>query len=565
MTSVETAWEYEEQIINGDIKACDALIAQCKRNKKDRKRKKFDFEFNEKIANAVCDFFPAFLKHSIGRHQGQPFELLPFQKWILCQLFGWQKKDGSGRRFNKTCITVARKNGKSTFVAGLAMFMAGFDLNPVTKQPESVAQILLAATKLEQSRKVIFAECSRMRQQSPMIKNACDLKNNQITFNHNGGHIMCVASDKPLDGFNSSMTVIDELHSFSNTDSQRQFVDTLKTGSGARSQPIAFYITTAGSDKSLLWKEQHGYAKDVAKGTVKDDSFLPVVYEIEVDKGLDPLCEDNWIMSNPGLGETVSFEYLREQALPATRDRQSLRRFQRYHANFLVSSTESAFDIDEWDACEGELSDWSTADACCFGLDLGGRDDLAAYAAVARFPVNDEDDEGRPVYRYEIQTWQCIVKDTQRDLNEEPFSSFIEDGWLEVVSHPVKHIEEGVEHHMLEYKAEEIACDPYNASRSIERFDELGMNVITFSQSATHFHEPISELLAAIRDGRVTHEGDPLLRWCVRNAVTESDRFERLRFNKKESDDKIDPVIAMTMAFHRCSLAFSDHGGWDFI
>lgn len=565
----QIAIEYQDAIVDGTIPACDELVNQCKKNRSQLEQSESDSEYPfyycEKTVNAVCKWFPAALCHSIGGHVGEPFSLTPWQVWTVSQMFGWKKRADHSRRFNKTYITLARKQGKSTFASALALFMAGFDINPETNTPESVAQILLAAVKMDQAKKVIYAESVRMRQSSPAIKQMSIVKNNQITFNHNSGAIFCVASDKPLDGMNPSGIFLDEIHAFSNTDNQRQFVDTMKTGSGARVQPMLVFTTTAGSDKSHLWISEHGYACDVANGILVDDSYLPIIYQIDCDKH-DPLDEDKWIMSNPNLGVTVDIEYLREQALPATRDTASLRRFQRYHANFVTQSTNSAFNMEQWDECAGELSDWSKADAVCMGLDLGGRDDLAAYAACARFPIaGQEDEDGNQIYRYEFRTWQCISASTERNLDEHPFDSFIENGYLTVVNHPVSWCEAGIENQGYELGAQEVAADPYNASRTIEHLEGVGMTVVTFTQGYSHFNEPILDLMEAIRDGRVTHDGNPLLRWCVGNAMTVVDRHDRVMFDKGSSDDKIDPVIAMTQSFARCSKAVSYSGGWDVI
>ena len=569
MTPVEVARKYERDIIDGKIPACDELIGQCNRNQRDLasslddEDSSFGYYFCERTANAVCNFMPAALCHSIGAYQGQPFELTPWQVWLTCQLFGWKKKSNDARRFNKCYLTIARKNGKSTFASALALFMAGFDINPETNSPESISQVILAAVKMDQAKKVIYAEACRMQRSSPAIKKMSEIKNNQLTFSHNSGAIFCVASDKPMDGLNPSAIFLDEIHAFSNTQNQTEFVDTMKTGSGSRVQPLLMFTTTAGSDKSHLWLQEHGYASDVANGIIEDDSYLPIIYQIDCEKH-DPLDESKWVMANPNLDITFSAEKLREQALPASRDSVALRRFQRYHANYLVSSTNSAFDMDAWDECAGELSDWSKADVICMGADMGGRDDLSAYAAVARFPHGSEqDEEGNQIWRYEARTFQCISDNTERDLDEQPFRQFIESGSLTVVRHPVAWVENGIEQFGYDNGAAEVAIDPFNASRSIEHLEGQGMTVVTFTQGYSHFCEPILDLMEAIRDRRFKHDGNPLLRWCAGNAMTVVDRHDRVMFDKGSSSDKIDPIVALTQAFARCSKAQSYQGGWD--
>ena len=114
-----------------------------------------------------------------------------------------------------------------------------------------------------------------------------------------------------------------------------------------------------------------------------------------------------------------------------------MNRFKRYHANVLVSSTEHIFDMEHFAKCSGELSDWREADAVSFGVDLGGRDDLCAYAAVARFETDKSETDGTPIYRYESKTQAYISVNTKRDLREKPFCDFIDDGRIRITPSPI--------------------------------------------------------------------------------------------------------------------------------
>jgi len=65
------------------------------------------------------------------------------------------------------------------------------------------------------------------------------------------------------------------------------------------------------------------------------------------------------------------------------------------------------------------------------------------------------------------------------------------------------------------------------------------------------FNEPITVLRQCIKDGRFRHDGNPCLRWMVGNAVLIEDRNERVMYSKKDSAEKIDGVVSMTMALSR--------------
>ena len=546
---------YVSGVVSGEIVACKSVVGACQRHLNDLAKAdqdtEYPFYFDAEHANKVCKFFPTLIKHSIGKHVGQPFKLQPWQAFAIASLFGWKKKKDGTRRFNKAYISVARKNGKSSLAAAICLFAAGFDINPITGSAESVAQVVIAASKKEQAEKVTMAECVRMRGGSPELKKRSKYQNRQITFPHNYGSICAIGSDRPFDGLNGSLVLVDELHAFRNTGQQVEFLDTMKTGSGARAQPLFIITTTAGSDNSDLWIEEYRYATGVAREEFVDDTYFSLSYELDDDD--DPLDEDLWIKANPCIDVTVPKEYLIEQAAPAKKTLRALNRFKRYHCNQLVSALEGAFDMDEWKAAKAKLTpDWrKKADCIGTGVDLGGRNDMAAFAQVARFRTRERDDEGNVVYRYEATARAYISQDCKRDLTVEPIASFIRSGHLVVCQHPISELESDLIRDAKNVGSYEVAFDPYQAQATGEFCRQNGMNPVSMPQNYSHFTTPIEELRAALSEKRFAHDGNPLLQWCIGNAIVEEDRQCRLMLNKKESSEKIDPAVAMVMAFSR--------------
>ena len=553
---IETMEEYVSSVLAGEIVACKTIIAACKRHRKDLARQgdpDFPFFFDEEHARNVCNFYPTCIKHSIGKDVGKPFVLQPWQLFAVASIFGWKSTKDKCRRYRKAYISVARKNGKSTLAAAMCIYCCGFDYNPVSNGFENVAQIILAASKKEQADRVTMAECVRMRNQSTLLTDMSNYKNRQITFKHNAGHIITVGSDKAFDGLNPHLCNIDEMHSFRSAGNQKEFLDTMKTGSGARTQSLFLVTTTAGSTSSELWKSEWNYATGVATGEYSDDSYFTLSYELDEED--DPLDPENWIKANPCLGVTLTKEFLQDQAKPAAADNLALNRFTRYHGNRLVSNLDTAFNLDQWDACEGNLSDWSQADAVGCGIDLGARDDLASLALVARFPtdeyVEDADGNENPVYRYEVRSYSYLAMDSVRDISVKPFCDFVENQLLIRSRFPLSELERDCVRYCREFGCYQVAFDPYNAQQAGERISQEGIEAVTMAQSTRHFNEPIGELRAAISDGRLRHDGNKLLRWAVSNAVIVTDRQDRMMYAKNECNEKIDPVVAMTMAFAR--------------
>ena len=325
------------------------------------------------------------------------------------------------------------------------------------------------------------------------------------------------------------------------------------TGSGSRVQPLTMTVTTAGDDQSHLWIEEVGFAKQVLDQTINEDALFAAIYEIDEDD--DPFDENCWIKSCPNMGVSISMEFLRGQIKPAMTSPQALNRFKRYHANVLVSSTERIFNLDDFDKCKGDLSDWARdADCVGAGIDLGGRDDLAAYAFVARFDTNKQDNEGRPIYRYEGRVASYIARNTPRDLNAIPFCDFIDTGLIKVTESPISDLQRDFVDDYWTYYTSDCAIDPYQAQQFGEQVEQEGVVISAMPQTTRHFNEPIAELRQAIADGRFRHDGSPLLRWCLANAVAVRDRSDRWQYDKASSSQKIDPLVALTMAFSRAML-----------
>lgn len=509
----------------------------------------FPFYFSEQHATFAIDFIETMIFHSIGECAGEPFLLEPWQAWAVAMVFGWRRVSDGTRRYRKVYWSMARKNGKSTIGAAIAILLAMMDANPKTMKAESVADVILAATKKEQAY-VIYEEVERMRLQSKYLSELSTAKNRQVKFTHNSGRIRCVPSDKPFDGLNPHGCILDELHAF--REHHRDFFNTMMTGGGYRLQPLTLMVTTAGNDKSLLWLEQYDYASGVARGSIEDPHYLPIIYEIDEDD--NPLDPENWIKSNPNLHVSVKVEYLEAQAREAAQKPLDRLVFTQYHGNRIVTSSERAFDLKVWDAAEvDELSDWADADVVTAAVDLGSRDDFASYGLCARFLVSDEGDH--PIYRYELRTRSYIADDSARDLGEQPFAGFIGAGLLVKSRYPTIQLRDDLMADCEAYGAYQIGYDPAGGQIIGEETQQEGFEPIRIGQNCSQFNEPIREMLICLDQGRLHHDGNPLLRWCVHNAVLFVNAQDRYMFDKASSKQKIDPIVACTMAFRLATLA----------
>ena len=222
--------------------------------------------FSEKQANRPIDFIEKFCKHSKGEWAGESIKLELWQKAFIGALFGFID-DAGNRRYRESMLYVARKNGKSTLLAGLALYCLVAD-------GEGGAEVYTAATKLEQAR-IIFDECCNM------IRQAADLKQNIKKRKTDLYFPLAFSKLKPLgknadtlDGLNASAIIIDELHSIKD----RNQYEVLKQSQSARENPLLVTITTAGVLRESIFDDMYKYACGVADGTIDDEGFLPILY-----------------------------------------------------------------------------------------------------------------------------------------------------------------------------------------------------------------------------------------------------------------------------------------------
>jgi len=289
---------YAEKVAAGKLPTSRLVRLACERSLADlerygsQPRRGREFWFDGAAADRVLAFFPRFLRHSKGKWAGKPFELSPWQQWILAQAFGWKICRSGLRRFRKVYVEIPRKNGKSQMAAGVALVLLVAD-------GEAGAEVYSAATKRDQAA-IVWTEAKRMVKASPALRGSIVPYRSVLSAPDNGGSFVALGADsKTLDGLSPHGVVVDELHAHKT----REVLDVLETAMGAREQPFLWAITTSGhGGESVCW-EQHEYARKVLEGHVDDPTFLS--YVAGADEGDDWRRREVWEKANPNFGVSV--------------------------------------------------------------------------------------------------------------------------------------------------------------------------------------------------------------------------------------------------------------------
>ena len=337
--------KYAEDVLNGQVVACKWVQLACERHLTDLDRD--SVYFDEKEANKVINFFPEYLRHSKGEWANRPFHLAPWQEFIVGSLFGWKNKETRYRRFRIAYEEVARKNGKTTMIAGIGNFLFLADKEPG-------AEVYTAATKKDQAA-LSHSESVRMVKKSPKLRNRVGIYRNNMSIDSTASKYQPLGADADtVDGLNIHGGLIDELHAHKT----RDMWDVLETATGSRRQPLQMAITTAGVDQTGICYEQHEYVQQILKRTIEDDSYFGIIYTLDLNKDCpnikkededDWTNEEVWIKANPNLGFSAKLDDLQRKAKKAKIIPAAQNNFLRKHMDVWTQQVDRWIDLDLWD------------------------------------------------------------------------------------------------------------------------------------------------------------------------------------------------------------------------
>jgi phage terminase large subunit-like protein len=545
MADKHPAVAYCHGVLDGTIPA-GALIRQAvERHLRDLETgKERGLWFDRNAAQFAIDFF-GFLKHSKGEWAGQPFELAPWQQFIIWNLFGWKRENGF-RRFGHAYVEVPRKNGKSTLAAGIGLYMLAAD-------GESGAEIYSAATKRDQA-KIVWGEASEMVKKSPSLHKMIELfkSSNTLMIQQTASKFQPLGADEDsLDGLNPHGASIDEVHAHAS----RKTYDALDTGTGARRQPLIFEITTAGNDQASLCFEHHEYSRKLLDGSIEDDDQFAFIASMdEGDDWTDPAV---WAKANPGLGVSVRIEVLEDEARKAMQMPAQQNTFRQMHLNQWTQQSTRWINLLLWDENAGalpgepELREKALAGRAGYGaLDLSAVSDLTAW--VMGFP-DPHDAEALDVL---CRFWAPEAKlhdATNRYMDQ--YRAWAKQGYLQVT--PGDAIDYGFIKKQILEDAKRFRLISMNVDRLFQGYQlsqelaDEGLDVFGMGQGFLSMAAPMKEFERRMLGKKLHHGGNPVLRFMADNVAVQMDPAGNLKPDKAKSQGRIDGIVAMVMMIDR--------------
>lgn len=516
-------WQnYIEGILSGEI-VVGSLMRQCVlRFLELRKR----YEFKEKKVKRVLNFF-ALLRHFKGKTAGKQFILEPWQEFLVAYIFGFYKNDGR-RLIRNVYIEMARKQGKTAFASGLALYCAFGD-------GEAGAEVDLAANSKEQA-KIAYefcdAFCAQLDAKGGRLKRLRDRISDRMTKSKLQ---VFAADDTKLDGFDASMYLLDEYHAAKNS----KLRDVLQSSQGSRNNPLGVIITTAGFDKLGPCYEYRTMATEVLAGVTNDDSLAAFIFSIDENDGWDNPAV--WAKCNPNLGVTVTSEFIENEVqgaknLPSAEVGVRTKTINQWcdtvavwiPDHYIVEATREFNPLDRPDI------EWFG------GIDLSATTDLAVFSLVGR------DEETGDVFmwaRYYLP---------QESLKENRFRELYGEWWrkgyitltpgnvtdYDIILDDIRQFDEKLD-------IIKIGYDSWNATQFVVNAELAGLPMQPFSQTLGNFNKPTKEMERLMLSGKVVLDSNVINRHCFRNVALAVDRNGNTKPTKQFAEKKIDGVIAM--------------------
>lgn len=511
----------------------------------------FEYEFDHERANRACFFIETcpHVKGTLGKVQrdGSRLKLVmePWQVFITLNLFGWV--DASGlRRFLYFYIEVAKKNGKSTWIAAIAIFMAFIDGEPG-------AEVYAAATSREQAN-IVFGDAKKMVEYSPFMQQRFGIEVSQYSIYQptTNSSFKALSQDRSgtKDGLNVHFGVIDELHAHKDSG----MYDIVADGIAARDQPLIGAISTAGDDNTGVCYRERSTVVSVLKGQESHEQYFGVIFCL--DKGDDWRDPKNWPKANPNYGISVTTKYLDAKYAKVKISPSQEAFFRQKHLNEWVGAVNGWISPSEWEKCEKEVKLSEFDGMLRFGgYDLASRLDLADWGElIPRLEADGKIHWYAFVHSYinerRIETKEAINGEKRPD----EYPVWRDNGWLIATpgeSTDYKRIQRDLEDSHVKSPFYEVGHDPYHAEQLTANILDEGITAVEVPQKTEFLSPAMRWIEVLIAEGRFHHCGDPLFTWCALNVVVKEDAKEHIFPRKISPAKKIDAMVAIIIAASR--------------
>lgn len=523
--------EYNGLLQRGAIPACRRIKAVYARLAAETQTPG-RYVFDEMRASRPIAFIERFCRHSKGEWAGQAVRLELFQKAFIQALYGFVDPSTGLRRYREAFVLVGRKNGKSTLLAGLALYMLIAD-------GEGGAEVYSTATKYAQAR-LLFDECHNMVKQSPELSRHMKKRKSDLYYIPAMSKLQPLSRNSDsLDGLNASFVIMDELHGIKD----RNLYEVMRQSQSARRQPLLVMITTAGTVRECIFDDMYSHACAVADGAITDDSFLPILYEL--DKRTEWTDPAAWEKANPSLGHIKKLDDLRLKVERAKQSQNDLSGVlcKEFNIRETVHSAWLSFDaINNTETFDLEIFRGAY---CIGGVDLSITTDLTCASLLFMKRGGDK--------KYIAQMyWLPADRLTERVQQDKiPYDKWAAQGLLRLCAGNSINYSDVTQWFLETVKGYDlfpawVYYDSYSARYFVEEMQMQGFTMVRCIQGAKTLSLPMQMLGADLQAHKVNYNNNPILKWCLTNTGVQTDRNGNIVPIKNQSPkQRIDGAAAL--------------------
>jgi phage terminase large subunit-like protein len=541
---VVDAMRYARAVARGQIDACRWVVLAAQRFESDTEKsltEKWPFRFDILLAERACQRMQSF-REVKGPKSGQYLELAPWQRFFVCNVFGWVHKETGARRFRYALLYVPRGNGKTTLAAPLALHMLALD-------KEGGAEVYAAAVTRQQARLVFdVARFMAQREKDFLAVADVEVTTNSVVQHSTASVFRPLSKDAgTMDGLNVHLAVLDELAQHPT----REVHDVLQTATGKRRQPLMLGITTASTNKTGVGFEQWAYAQKVLAGDVVDDQYFALLYTVDPDD--DWTSPAVWRKANPNWGVSVMPDAIAALAARAMQVPAQQNAFKQKHLNIWTSAESAWMNMEYWRAAgDATLREEDFAgQRCILAVDLASKTDLIAKAKLFSREV-----DGVLHYYAFVDFWLPQATIDKAAEHNAPYPDWVKGGWVKAMpgeTNNFNEVEQSVLADAEAFEIEDLAYDAWQALQLANNLETAGVPVIEYRPTVQNFSPPMKEIDALVREKRFHHNANPALDFCVSCVLVQEDMKGNIfpRKNKADKSQKIDGLVALVMAMGR--------------
>lgn len=542
---------YIHQVRNGEITVCRyARLAVERHCKMLDNSEKLGIYFDEDAAQDALDFI-SILKHTQGReYAGKPFNLQPWQAFIIWVIFGWKVKETGFRLISKSYVEVPKKNGKTELAAAIAVYMFFMD-------GEFGANVYICATARKQA-DLCFSAAKMMvnflrRDSEYAAKVIQEPQRWNIHAKATNSKMEPLTKESLTEeGINAHCAIADELHAHPDS----SVVDNVGSSMAARAQPLLFQITTAGFNTESFCYKLRKAMVDILEERSEDLSTFAIIFTL--DKDDDWKEEKNWPKANPNFGISVNAKFIKDAATEAKNVGLIKQRlFLARHMNKWQSGSEGGWiDEDDWNKCAGAIDEeiLKTRKVYC-GLDMAATSDIAAFARF--YPANLPGEKHYLKLSYYLPGDNIYEKSRNDKTSYEEWAN---DGWLTLTPGNVidyNRIKEDIISDVETSDIQRIGYDRWNAYGLVSDLVENGIQMEPYGMGYKSMSFPMKSFHEWVKKCEILHGGDPVLRWMQSNVVVATDG-ENIKPDRRRSTGKIDGIVASIIAIGQYFIATAE-------